>query len=400
MNILVVSMMYAPDNFRINEITARLAKQGHTVTVVTGLPDYATSRIPKEYRFWRRRRERINGCTVVRMPTTARRKGVLFRALNYASFAVCGAVYARFCKKPQADVVFSFDTSPVFQVWPAAVFAKRLGVPLVVYCLDIWPEALKAWGVREGNPLFKWVRRISRKLMRRADALPVTSAPFIPYLTELGVNPDRLSYLPQDCDDAFGGEPPAPPAGKDTYDIYFCGNVGSVQQAHLLLQALALVPQSSPVRVHIVGDGSELPHCRQLAEQLQLRERAVFHGRLPQSEMPAVYAGADALAVTLRGGDFIGQTLPGKLQTYMCAGRPILACADGATAETVAAADCGICVPSGQVDALAEAMQRMAEQRDTFIQKGRNGRAYYEQHFTPDRFDAALLALLEQTEVH
>ena len=56
MKILVVSQNYYPDNFRINDITAELVKKGHKVTVLTGLPDYTTGKIPEEYHFFQEKK--------------------------------------------------------------------------------------------------------------------------------------------------------------------------------------------------------------------------------------------------------------------------------------------------------------------------------------------------------
>ena len=56
MKILVVYQHYKPEPFRIHEICEDLVKRGHRVTAVVGLPDYPTGKIPKEYRFFRKRR--------------------------------------------------------------------------------------------------------------------------------------------------------------------------------------------------------------------------------------------------------------------------------------------------------------------------------------------------------
>ena len=88
MHIVVFSMMYAPDDFKINDIVLELIRQGHSVKVVTGLPDYATSHIPGEYRWFRKRHEKMVRYEVRRLPIIARRHGVLFRMLNYLSYPV------------------------------------------------------------------------------------------------------------------------------------------------------------------------------------------------------------------------------------------------------------------------------------------------------------------------
>ena len=59
--ILIVGQYYYPDNFRINDISKEFAQRGHRVTVLTGLPDYTTGKVPWKYKFFRRRREVVDG---------------------------------------------------------------------------------------------------------------------------------------------------------------------------------------------------------------------------------------------------------------------------------------------------------------------------------------------------
>lgn len=40
MNILVICQYYYPEPFRISDICEAMAKRGHEVTVLTGLPNY------------------------------------------------------------------------------------------------------------------------------------------------------------------------------------------------------------------------------------------------------------------------------------------------------------------------------------------------------------------------
>lgn len=90
---------YYPDNFRINDISKEFAQRGHRVTVLTGLPDYTTGKVPWKYKFFRRRREVVDGVDVIRVPIIARRTGFLFRAVNYLSFLINSTLYAQFAKK-------------------------------------------------------------------------------------------------------------------------------------------------------------------------------------------------------------------------------------------------------------------------------------------------------------
>ena len=55
MKILVVCQYYWPDNFLITEIAEDLVKRGHKVTVLTGLPDYSTTKIKTNPHMWAER---------------------------------------------------------------------------------------------------------------------------------------------------------------------------------------------------------------------------------------------------------------------------------------------------------------------------------------------------------
>lgn len=386
LKILIVSQYYYPENFRINDIAAGLVAGGHQVQVLTGLPDYATSRVPKAYKWRRKRDEVIDGVSVHRVPIIARRHGAAFRFLNYLSFAVCGRLYARFGKKPEADVIFVYQTSPVFQAMPALTYRKRLGVPVVLYCCDLWPESLKAGGIGESSRIFSAVRKISADIYRSCDCICVTSRPFVGYLASVcGVPADKMTYLPQHAEDIYS-EIVGQYEDNECIDFLFAGNIGKVQNVDCILRAAARMDAALPFLVHIVGDGSELASCRQEAQRLGVTEKVRFHGRYPLEEMKGFYQMADCFLLTLRGGDFIGKTLPAKSQGYLSVGKPIIAAADEAVQEMVAESGCGTAVPAGDDAALAQAMEDVVLHFDRYREMGMSGRRFYEAHYARDVF--------------
>ncbi len=135
MKILVVGQVFHPDHFRVNDVVKELAKE-HEVKMVTGLPDYDYGKVPKEYKYFRRRKDNFYGAKVIRVPIISRRKGPIFRSLNYLSFAISGSIYTFFLKE-KYDVVFSYQTSPITMFLPGVIYAKKNKVPSVLYTLDL-----------------------------------------------------------------------------------------------------------------------------------------------------------------------------------------------------------------------------------------------------------------------
>jgi len=383
MNIVIVSQYFYPDDFRINDIAKRLVADGHAVRVITGLPDYAESKVPKEYRFFKKRRETLDGIDISRVSIVARRKGVFFRALNYASFVFFGGLRAAFFDKKGIDLVLSYETSPVLQVLPAIRLAKRAKAPLFVYCLDIWPECLKAWHVREDQLLYKLMTRMSRRIYQKADRLAVTSEPFRGYLRRLGVDGDRIEELPQHA----VGEA-APWQDNGCVDFVYTGNIGAAQQADVIIKAAALLKRENlPFRVHMVGNGSEKARNMKLAEDLEVGDSVVFHGKHPVGDMPGFYSLADCLLLTLSADGPGALTLPAKLQGYMAAGKPILAADTGASAKVLDESGSGWHVAPGDAVKMAEAMKKIIDTDMAVLKaKGEKGRRYYERHYTLDIF--------------
>ena len=170
-----------------------------------------------------------------------------------------------------------------------------------------------------------------------------------------GVESERISYLPQYAPEQFE-ETNFNPVPKDTIDLMFAGNVGSAQNLTVVLAAAEILRDEKRLRWHIVGDGSELENLKKEAAEKHL-ENVVFYGRKASSEMPRYYAHADAMLVTLMDDPFISLTLPGKVQTYMAAGKPIIASAVGETPLVIDEAKCGYCAKANDAQALADVVR-------------------------------------------
>ena len=78
-------------------------------------------------------------------------------------------------------------------------------------------------------------------------------------------------------------------------------------------------------------------------------------------------------------------------------GLPVVSSRVGAMKEVVQNEVTGVLVPPGDVEALAEAMDRLATDRDLASQMGAAGRQAFMERFTIDRFRSGLGEIYRRT---
>lgn len=382
MNILIVSQCYYPDTFLINEIAPKMVEDGHNVTVVAGMPRNEEQH--RKYLKERIKREMINGVEVVRCFDTISGDSSYKLALNYITFVVSSCWKMLWVKK-DFDVVFCYQLSPITQACPAILYKKIHKKKLFLYCLDIFPESLKSH-TSDRSIIFKITSWISKRIYRACDVIGVTSKSFIGYNEEINSVPSKkMIYIPQHADDSL-----MTLSIKKTHightDFLFAGNIGYAQNLEVIIDAVALIGSEYDYTIHFVGDGSKLSELKKIVSEKKLENKIVFHGRQSRTEMRHFYEMSDVLLLTLRGNNRVGETIPGKLQTYMTAGRPIIASINGSASDIINEAKCGICVPASDTVGLSAAMRQYLAHPQLFEKCGCNSRKYYLENFTFEKY--------------
>lgn len=382
MNILVVCQYYKPEPFRISDLCEALAERGHSVTVVTGLPNYPAGELYPGYEDGKSQVEMVGGVTVHRCTIRPRKTGAVNRFLNYYSF-VAASKKCLTQLQGDFDVVFVNQLSPVMMAEGALVYARKHGLKTVLYCLDLWPESLLTGGIRHGSLIYKLFLKISRRIYSGADEICITSRGFARYFKEVLRLPEKhLTYLPQYAEALFDDVPPLQPH-ELPYHFLFAGNIGEAQSVETIVEAARLLQEDDRIRIHIVGDGVRLTACKQMGEGLP---NLTFHGRRDVSAMPDFYAMADGLLVTLKDTGAVSDTLPGKVQSYMAAGRAVVGAVGGETAAVVADADCGVCVEAEDAAALAQTLSGLVDHPEKMRKYGQNARSYSREYFAKSAF--------------
>lgn len=388
MRILVVTQHFWPENFRINDIVEGFVQDGLDVDVLCGLPNYPKGEWFPGYSENGPFAETYKGAQIFRareIPRKSNTGKTIF--LNYVSWPLYAAAALK--RLPGGyDAVFCFNTSPVLMCWPAIKYAKKHKIPFTNYVLDLWPENLYSV-LPVKNHFMRWVAQtVSDSLYKRADRLIAMSEPLQKRLIARTGKPEKdVAVISQYCEDFYAVPCPDPDlqarfAGR--FNLVFTGTMTPAQSLDMVLRAVLDARTAGAENLHLllVGDGMSREALQALAEELHAGDAVTFYGSVPAEEVPSFTTLADALLISLSDSPDLGLTVPGKLASYMAAGKPVIASMNGAGYEAVKESGGGLASPACDQAALTQnllALYRMPAADRAAL--GAKSKAYYEAHY-------------------
>ncbi len=400
MRILVVSQYFWPENFRVNDLVKEWGQRGHQVTVLTGIPNYPAGKVFDAYQTQSSAFATYEGAEVIRVPMLPRGSGSLRLMLNYLSFVVGGCVFGpwRLRGKP-ADVIFVFEPSPVTVGLPAVWMGKIKNAPVVFWALDLWPETLAAIGVVRSPRVLGWVGHLVRFIYNRCTLVLGQSKGFLGSIACYCDDKAKIRYFPSWAEDVFmdDGVKPAPEVPEWTagFTVVFAGNIGEAQDMPAVLDAADRLKANASIRWVIVGDGRKSDWLQAEVARRGLDKHVLLPGRFPIERMPSFYAHADALLVSLKRDPIFSMTIPGKVQSYLMAGIPLLGMLDGEGAAVIRDAQAGLTCEASDCAGLAHAVLDLAAMPKAERRRmGLNGRNFAQQEFGRTQLMDRLEALL------
>lgn len=402
MKILIWSQYFWPETFRINDVAAQLTKLGHEVFVVTGKPNYPEGDFYPGYRFFGVTREKWQDVDIVRLPLLRRGRSKIGLALNYLSFIVSGYLLGpRALSGRKFDVVFVYAPSPIFQALPALFISDLKKIPSVLWIQDIWPEVLLNRGLLRHRLVIRAVERVVRFIYSRSDVLLVQSEAFRHSVSRLTRNPEKIKYLPNPAEEFTVGTPPSPRAMelgvrmRRSFAVTFTGNLGKAQALDTILRAAEILSHRIDIELHLVGAGSLSAWVNTEVQKRGLKN-LIHSDRLPATDMPEIMAASAVMLVSLTA-DAVGETtVPSKLQSYLAAGRPVIASMNGEGARIVLSANAGLTCRAEDPADLANAIITLHALKEEDRQRlGENGRRYFLSNFDLNFLSQRLISVFE-----
>lgn len=348
MKILIVSEVFYPENFIINDFARELHSQGHTIEVLTQYPSYPQSYVYDGYKNEGYSVEEWDGIKIHRYPFVEGYKESLKKKItNYYTFVKEGRKIAKDIAKG-FDVIFVSQTGPLTVALPAIAAGKKYGIPVAIWTLDIWPDAVYSYGVPKNTTTRYLIDRLIRYIYKNCDAVFVSSRRFKDTIKKY--TNKACIYTPnwlKPADDKVSDIR----FDKQKINFTFTGNISRYQNLDNTILGFAKAKIADAV-LNIVGDGSYITQLKELVAEKNIKN-VLFHGRRPYEEMNDILSQSDILVLPLMPDEGIMKTEPLKLQSYLYAGKPIFGILGGSGQEIIEENNLGVCASPDEIDEIA-----------------------------------------------
>lgn len=285
------------------------------------------------------------------------------------------------------------DAQSIISKWCA-----RRSIPFVFWLQDIYSDGIRSILSKKlglaGRFVGEAYARIERGCLGRSSHVIAISNAFRARLEQWMIDPAKVSVIPNWAPlDQISPKPKDNPWSRrhgyhDKLVVMYTGTLGFKHNPMLLVQLAERFREDDRVRIVVASDGwgSEV-----IAREAKSRDPHGLHVLpfQPMEEYSNVLGAADVLVAVIEP-DAARYSVPSKVQSYLCSGRPMVLCVptDNQATQAVERAGAGIGVEPGDVDGFCSAVQAYLSDDARRAEAGRAGRSYAERTFDIERICA------------
>lgn len=375
--ILVLNQYYSPGVEATAQLLGQLCEAlaaDYEVTVVTGQVRGEDELPATEVR---------NGVRIVRVrSTTYDRAQLHLRAANYLTYLGDTTVKALSGERP-ALVLCMTDPPVVGDI--GLLVAKRFRAPLLVISQDVFPEIAERVNRLENKLVVGALRQLVGAYLRRADTVVAIGETMKLRLEEKGADGARIEVIPNWVDTRAITPQPRDNAWARAHKletgfvVMHSGNVGHAQELDSLIRAATFLRDLDELRIVVIGFGARYGELTALARRLEVAEKVRFLPYQPREVLSESLSTADLHYVGLAKG-LAGYVVPSRMYGVLAAGRPVLVAADeeSETARIVRETGCGLVVPPGRPELVADVLRSAIDGTGSLAGMGAAGRRWVE----------------------
>jgi glycosyltransferase involved in cell wall biosynthesis len=329
MKILIVSQYFPPERGavrRLFEFARYFVQQGHSVSVLTAMPNYPDGIVPEKYRGRFFYQEEMGGVKVYRtwvLPASNRNPGK--RMIGFLTFMVTGLLNS-FRIKEKPDIVLASTPPPVTPVmgW---LLSKLRRARFVIEVRDLQPESSEDFGNLKRSFFTRTLKKMMHGFYHRADQLVAVTDGIADGLKSIGVPSERITTIKSGFSTEFSTADHNGIRRKfgweGKYIILRAGTLGWAHSLETVIEAARQFTNHPEVLFVFVGDGEKRAQLEGMVRDYGLKN-VLFVGSQPLETIPYFLKTSDVLIESIREVPITRGTFPAKLFEYMASGRPII----------------------------------------------------------------------------
>jgi hypothetical protein len=355
--LLILSEVFHPENFVINDLAMHWAEEGCECEVLTRVPSYPAGMPLKGYRNRIYQKTHSFGLPVHRVGiVSGYQRNLVRKMLNYMNFCFLTTMMLLF-RGNRYDRIFVYQTGPLTVALAAVISRMLYRQKVIIWSQDLWPDTVFAYGFRKTRLRMVMLNVFVKWIYKRCDIIMVSSEGFIDKIRKM-VPGSEVIYVPNwpDINCKRVGIKSLP----EGFNFTFAGNVGKVQNLRNVLAGFALFAEKNHPNawLNIIGDGSNLKALKSLVEEKKI-PNVNFTGFRPPNEMPSYFAASDVLVISLNDAPLFELIVPLKFHSYLTASRPIYAIVNGEVTRLVKRYSLGVSADPSDIESISGGFERL-----------------------------------------
>jgi len=217
-----------------------------------------------------------------------------------------------------------YFTNPPISYFTSLIIKNPFSV--VVY--DIYPDALRNVGIKDGSFIYEQWTKINKKLYARAEQIYTLSEGMADVLTKY-VSMDKIKIVPNwSFTDKFAPIPKKEnPFAKeyhleDKFVVMYSGNMGYTHNVDVLLDAAEKTLTDDHIHYLMIGQGKKKSLLEERVKMNGLKNVTILDLQ-PFEKVPYSFATADIAMITLNE-ESGAVSVPGKTYDLLSVGAPLL----------------------------------------------------------------------------
>jgi PEP-CTERM/exosortase A-associated glycosyltransferase len=277
--------------------------------------------------------------------------------------------------------------SPALNGLAALKAGRKHGLPVVYECRAFWEDAAVDHGTSsEGGLRYKISKALESYVFRNANAVTTICEGLRTDIILRGISADKVTVIPNAVDiERFTFGEPADEGLRGKLGLTgkvvlgFIGSFYAYEGLPLLLDAMPIMLKQNPdLRLLLVGGGPQEALIKDKAKALNLSEQVIFTGRVPHDEVQAYYNQVDAFVYPRLSMRLTELVTPLKPLEAMAQGRLVIASDVGGHKELIKDRKTGYLFKADDVNALAETVIELLNDKEKWPEMRKAGRAFVE----------------------